>query len=84
MSNNIRERVINVLKENLGEESNIDSMHPDEDLSVLGVNSVTFIKLVIAVEMEFGIEWLNEDLGFQSFSTINKIVEYVLNSNIAS
>lgn len=80
MSDDIRARVINMLKENLDDTSGLDNLDPDCDLSGFGINSVTFIKLVIAAEMEFGISWNNEDLNYKNFSSVNNIVEYITSS----
>ncbi|NBI27601.1 acyl carrier protein [Chengkuizengella marina] len=82
MSIDIKEKVLNMLKENLevSEEVDIDQLGFDDDLSVLGVNSMTFIKLVIAAEMEFGMTWDDEELDFSNFSTINNIINYISSS----
>ncbi|MFS1512192.1 acyl carrier protein [Chengkuizengella sp. SCS-71B] len=82
MSIDVKEKVLNMLKENLevSDEVDIDQLGLDDDLSVLGVNSMTFIKLVIAAEMEFGMTWDDEELDFRNFSTINNIINYISNS----
>ncbi|WP_195576567.1 acyl carrier protein [Paenibacillus sp. 1001270B_150601_E10] len=78
----LRQRVIDLLKDNVDDPSLLDQCDPDEDLSSLGINSLTFIKLVIATEMEFGVSWSDEDLDFRNFSTINQIMNYIsLNQN---
>lgn len=86
MSSDLKERVLTMLRENLDDSSELDTLNHDEDLSVLGVNSMTFIKLVIAAEMEFGLSWGDDDLDFRHFSTINNIVNYVsstISDNVA-
>ncbi len=80
MSDDIRARIISMVKENLEDGSELDTLQPDDDLSVLGINSVTFIKLVIAAEMEFGITWNQEELDYRDFLTINHIVDFVTKS----
>lgn len=78
----LRQRVIDLLKDNVDDPSLLDQCSPDDDLSSLGINSLTFIKLVIATEMEFGVSWSDEDLDFRNFSTINQIMNYIsLNQN---
>ncbi|WP_068774893.1 acyl carrier protein [Paenibacillus sp. FJAT-26967] len=77
----LKERIINLLKENLGNAEELDQLGPDDDLSVLGVNSMTFIKLVIATEMEFGVTWKDEDLDFRNFMTVNNIMNYISSSS---
>ncbi|NMM54557.1 acyl carrier protein [Paenibacillus aquistagni] len=73
----LRQRVIDLLKNNVDDPSLLDECGLDEDLSSLGINSLTFIKLVIATEMEFGVSWSDEDLDFRNFSTINQIMNYI-------
>jgi len=77
MSEDIKERVIIMLRENLDDVGGLDTIHPDADLSTLGVNSMTFIKLVVAMEMEFGVSWDDEDLELSNFLTVNNIIEYI-------
>ncbi|MBR2568177.1 MAG: acyl carrier protein, partial [Paenibacillus sp.] len=73
----LRQRVIDLLKDNVDDPSLLDECGLDDDLSSLGINSLTFIKLVIATEMEFGVSWSDEDLDFRNFSTINQIMNYI-------
>jgi acyl carrier protein len=80
MSDDIRTRVITMLKENLEDADGLEKLNPDYDLSSFGINSVTFIKLVIAAEMEFGFSWNDDDLDYKDFSTVNNIVEYIKRS----
>lgn len=78
----LRDRVMDLLRENVDDPSMLEQCGPDDDLSSLGINSLTFIKLVIATEMEFGVSWDDEDLDFRNFSTINQIMNYIsLNQN---
>ncbi|TVX91626.1 acyl carrier protein [Paenibacillus agilis] len=73
----LRAKVIEILKDNVDDPQMLESIDPDDDLSSLGINSMTFIKLVIATEMEFGVAWNDEDLDFRNFSTINQIMNYI-------
>lgn len=78
MLEEIQGRLIKVMKETLGDfVEGISTIKPDDDLSSFGVNSVNFIKLVVAVEEEFGFEFDDEQLDFNNFKTINGIVEYI-------
>ncbi|MCG7407268.1 acyl carrier protein [Paenibacillus sp. ACRRX] len=81
LQNDLRARVIEMLKDNVDDSDALDQLGPDDELTVLGVNSVTFIKLVIAAEMEFGVTWKDEDLDFRNFMTINSIMNYILSSD---
>lgn len=81
MTTNIRDKVIDMLKEVLaGEGGDITELGPDDDLSAFGINSVTFIRLVLALEMEFGVSWDDEELVYDNFLTVNNIIQYVESS----
>ncbi|WP_051217178.1 acyl carrier protein [Paenibacillus assamensis] len=73
----LKMKVIEILKDNVDDPQMLENIDPDDDLSSLGINSMTFIKLVIATEMEFGVAWNDEDLDFRNFSTINQIMNYI-------
>ncbi|MDF2519403.1 MAG: acyl carrier protein [Clostridia bacterium] len=47
------------------------------ELSALGVNSIDFIKLVVAMETEFDFEFRDEDLNSNKFETLNSFVDYI-------
>ncbi|MFB9328389.1 acyl carrier protein [Paenibacillus aurantiacus] len=76
----LRERIVTMLRENVDDPSMLDDLDPDAELTALGVNSLTFIKLVIAAEMEFGLTWNDDDLDFRHFSSVNSILNYVQQS----
>lgn len=68
------EKVIEILNANI-ENVEITEDKLDEDLSGLGMDSVTFIKIIVAVEEEFECEIPDSKLLFSEMSTVNKIIE---------
>lgn len=46
------------------------------DTEIKGIDSITFIIMVVALEEEFGIEFDEEKLIIESFTTIRSILEY--------
>ncbi|HCL01602.1 MAG TPA: hypothetical protein DHW61_04170 [Lachnoclostridium phytofermentans] len=50
----------------------------DDDLSQLGMDSISFIKIVVALEEAFEIEIPDEKLLITEMGTINKMFEVVL------
>lgn len=82
MSNELKERVLMILRDNVDDPEALDTMGMDDDLSVLGINSMTFIKLVLSMEMEFGVSWDDEELDFRHFSTIHNIMQYLSQSMV--
>ena len=43
---------------------------PDTNLLALGINSIDFIKIIVALEIEFNIEFDEDRLAHDSFKTI--------------
>jgi methoxymalonate biosynthesis acyl carrier protein len=54
----------------------------DDNFFALGfVSSLFSMKLVTFIESEFNIEILNQDLDINNFSSINRIVDFILRKN---
>lgn len=75
--NDIINYIINRLEKNteLNEKSNI--ICTSTKMSELVLDSLSFIELVVDLEMEFGIEFEDSMLQLGAFEAINDIVEYV-------
>ncbi|MCM3133485.1 phosphopantetheine-binding protein [Paenibacillus polysaccharolyticus] len=54
-------------------EQKLDVSALDQDLRVLGLNSISFIKLIIALENEFNIEMEDEYLELENFTTLQHL-----------
>lgn len=76
MDNQIFEKVKEILHNQLPDGSSAD-LSPDDDLTDLGINSLLFVKIAVALENEFDIEFTDEDLDIQKFKTVGDIVGYV-------
>ena len=59
------------------ENSPILSNQLEEDLSLLGMDSIIFISVVIALEEEFDIEIPDEKLTLNEMNTIAKIMDVI-------
>ena len=69
----IKEKLNKLLKETTpAEEIQIDSRLDD-----IGVDSVTFIQFVVALEAEYKIEFGVDDLNFHKFTTVRDVCKYV-------
>ena len=54
-------------------------VHPDEDLIEAGVlDSMTFLRLIEFLHERFGVEVNLGDLTMDRFSTINRVVSYLI------
>lgn len=63
--------------EYIGEVTEIKPTQLDEDLIELGVDSITFIRIIVELEELFEIEIPDEKLLITEMSTIRKMVEVV-------
>lgn len=68
------EKVIEILNANI-ENAEISEDKLDEDLSELGMDSITFIKIIVSVEEEFECEIPDSKLLIGEMNTANKIVQ---------
>ena len=67
------ERVIDIINENI-ENCKINADKLDDDLSELGMDSMTFIKIIVDLEEEFDCEIPDSKLLFSEMNTVNKII----------
>lgn len=49
----------------------------DADLVSLGINSLMFIKLIVAIEVEFDIEIDDDDLDIEKLNTFGELINYI-------
>lgn len=69
-----------LIREKLGEIMQIENpekLSSEEDLREHGMDSLNAIELVVALEMEYGIEFSEEDLLVDNLCTIQKLVDTV-------
>jgi amino acid adenylation domain-containing protein len=73
--NDIQKRAYNVIVSNL--ESKFSDVKLDIELSGAGIDSISFIKIVVALEGEFDFEFDDEKLLITEFPIIMSMIEYV-------
>lgn len=73
---NFQKRAFDVIIANLGEKVT-DNVSLDMDFNSIGLDSITFIKTVVALESEFNFEFDDEMLLITKFPTVKSMVEYV-------
>ncbi|MGX5556805.1 phosphopantetheine-binding protein [Bacillus cereus] len=66
-----------ILKRELELTDQIDQLQLKDSLASIGLSSVSFIKLVIAIETQFDFEFEDEDLNYKVFQTLQDVVNYV-------
>lgn len=72
----IQEKVLEIINSNI-EQANIAVEQDDEDLSLLGMDSLSFIKIIVAMEETFEIEVPAEKLLITEMGTLNKMIDVV-------
>lgn len=76
----IREIIASTLKTNI----DIDDYDANSDLRNIGMDSISFVSIVVEIENEFGIEFPNDKLIISESGTIfalNRILERTLSDN---
>ena len=74
--NDVQKRAFEVIIANLSEKVS-DNVSLDMDFNSIGLDSITFIKTIVALECEFDFEFDDEMLLITKFPTIKSMVEYV-------
>ena len=77
MSGNISDRVMEIILYYVSDE-NKAKLTIDDPMSSFGINSVDFIKIIVAIETEYNFEFFYEDLAMDRFHTVRDLSEYVL------
>ncbi len=68
----IDEKIINIIKEELS----IEHVTPEMELEKIEINSIGFIKIIVAIETEFDFEFEDEKMLFSAFPKIEDIIHY--------
>ena len=76
MTKDILNKVLRILNANM-KNIEITSEQKEDDLSTIGLDSITFIHIIVALEEEFYIEIPDEYLMLTKMNTISKMTEVV-------
>jgi acyl carrier protein len=77
MQVNVENVVIKVIKSYLEDITLIEEIGLTDDLKIYGVDSLKFIKIVVGIEAELGLEFEDDALNSNKFPTVESIVKYV-------
>lgn len=75
----ISRRIIKIISENTELDNVLQDLSASDDLTQLGIASITFIKIVVCIEEEFGIEFDDADLDYNQFVSLKHLCNYVEN-----
>ena len=73
---NIQEKILEIINIAI-EDVEISVEHSNDDLSQLGMDSITFIRIVVAMEETFGIEVPDEYLLMTEMNTVDKFTNVI-------
>ena len=80
---NMNEKVRELIKSTLLLESEeVAKIGNEDDLELIGLNSVIMLQFIVKMEQEFDIEIDEEEIIPDNFGTVNKVVQYLEKKNI--
>lgn len=77
MNSNISCRLIKIIEDVLKEFKPDINVSLEDDLKSLGINSLSFIKIAVTAETQFGIEFGENDLNFIKFDKVRDLEAYI-------
>ncbi|NLN63926.1 MAG: acyl carrier protein [Clostridiaceae bacterium] len=77
MGNKVELRIREIISKNVELTLPVEKIGNTDDLTAFGIKSISTIKVIVAIELEFGIEFEDEDLNFGNFRTISSFISYV-------
>ena len=76
-ADSVEVKVKKIICENTDISIRFDEIDIDGSLNELGINSITFIQIVVTIETEFDFEFEDEDLDANKFPTVQSLISYV-------
>lgn len=70
-------RILKILKEGELISASVEKINPDDDISSMGMTSINFIKFVVMIEQEYGIEFEDQYLDMDKIKTYGNLAEYI-------
>lgn len=74
----IIEKVLrDILSKYISLEKPIEEVQVDDELEKIGVDSISFMKMVVAIELAYDFEFEDEDLIVDNFQTLDNVIQYI-------
>lgn len=74
----IRDKIIEIISFHSDMENIHQYLNKNDDLTKLGMTSISFIKMVVDMEEEFGFEFEDEELDYSKFTSLNLLCSYMV------
>ena len=81
MNEKIFSKLTDILLEITENSESVQNMTKEDLLTKIGINSLNFLRLIVAVEDTFGFEFDNDYLDLNQFSDVQSLITYI-ESNI--
>lgn len=75
----INEEIRELIQECIGSElvSDLEDIRDDDELFIVGIDSINLVTLILEIENKYGIEFDVEEIDMEKFKTINDIAKIV-------
>jgi acyl carrier protein len=73
----IRNKIIEIISFHSDMENANEYLIQNKDLSKLGMTSISFIRMVVDLEAEFGFEFEDEALDFNKYTSLDMLCSYI-------
>lgn len=73
----IRRKIVEIMVAHSNVNNAKEYLNTEDDLTKLGMNSISYIKTVVALESEFGFEFDDEALDYNKFTSLESLCGYV-------
>ena len=80
----IKEKLINIIAIITNNLQVKEYLATNDDLTVIGLDSIKFIRLVVEIEEEFGVNFDDEMLDFSKFQSLEELSDYIHNMGALS
>lgn len=77
MLKEIEKHVRKIIEENVDTEISAMIMDSNKSLEDFGINSISYIKIIVAIENQFEFEFADEDLDMKNFKTLGNLISYI-------
>lgn len=74
----IRDKIIEIISSHSDMENINQYLVQNDDLTKLGMTSISFIKMIVKLEEEFGFEFEDEALDYNKFTSLNLLCSYMV------
>lgn len=76
----IKDDIVEILRELMPtDECELRMSVDNNDLSALGLNSFTYVELVVSIEHKFGFEFEDDMLSLETLNDLNTLILYIFN-----